>query len=132
MSNGRRPRWSQELEDTVTGVCERSVKGIAGLFKWDEKRAHNLIRGDGQGCDRPCPFMSLRLAQALCWFRIAGVPLQVLKSAAASYYTFMLRSLSCLALMNGMASFTPRKVFSSSRKWGKIIAAGAISARSFV
>ena len=56
MSNGRRPRWSQEHVDTVTGVCERSVKGIAGLFKWDEKRAHNLIRGDGEGCDRPCPF----------------------------------------------------------------------------
>ena len=29
--------------------------------EWDEKRAHNLIRGDGEGCNRPCPFTAIAI-----------------------------------------------------------------------
>ena len=52
VSFGKRPRGLTEEDETVTRVCEQSVKGVVGEFEWDEMGAYFLRRRDRGGFDR--------------------------------------------------------------------------------
>ena len=52
--------------------------------KWYEVWVYRLRSSNGGGGDRPRPFIIIAIwAQALCWPRIAEIPLQGLTSAVA-------------------------------------------------
>ena len=79
----RKPKVAPEKNDIVTDVCKRCVIGGVSVFKWDEKGAQ-VMRGRNEGVETGhIRSVSSRSGQSLCRPRIAGVPLQALKSAVA-------------------------------------------------
>ena len=62
--------------------------------------------------------LSSRSGQALCWLRIAEIPLQGLTSAVALVLCIH-RSLSCLVMMNGEIFSPPRKGILCVQKMGR-------------
>ena len=74
--------------------------------------------------------VSSRSGQSLCWPSVAGVPLQVLKSAVALVLCIGAGGSEQLVHdeWEGSSSLF-RKAFSASRKWCGITAAGPVAAR---
>ena len=73
---------------------------------------------------------SSRSGQALCWPRIAEIPLQGLTSAVALALCIHTGVSELLAHdERGGSSFPSGKAFSASRKWGGMTAAGTIAVR---
>ena len=99
--------------------------------KWYEVWAYRLRSPNGGGGDRPHPFIIIAIwAQALCWPRIAEIPLQGLSSAVALVLCIHTGISELLAHGEwGRSSFPSGKVFSASRKWGGMTAAGTIAVR---
>ena len=84
--------------------------------KWYEVCAYRLRCPNGGGGDRPRPFIIIAIsAQALCWPRIAEIPLQGLVSAVALVLCIHTEVSELLAHDEwGGSSFLFRKAFSAS------------------
>ena len=81
---GKRRGGQPGKDDIVANLCERCIIGAVCHVKWYEVCAYRLRCPNGGGGDRPRPFIIIAIwAQALCWPRIAGIPLQGLVSAVA-------------------------------------------------
>ena len=81
---GKRRRGQPEKDDIVANLCERCIIGAVCHVKWYEVWLYRLRSPNGGGGDRPRPFIIIAIwAQALCWPRIAEIPLQGLTSAVA-------------------------------------------------
>ena len=88
--------------------------------KWYEVWAYRLRSPNGGGGDRPRPFTIIVIwAQALCWPRIAEIPLQGLVSAVALVLCIHTGVSELLAHDEwGGSSFLFRKAFSASCERG--------------
>ena len=130
--NGEGVHWEKGeggSNKTTSSLCERCIMGAVCHVKWYEVWAYRLRSPNGGGGDRPRPFIIIAIwAQALCWPRIAEIPLQGLKSAAAF-------KLCPCAGVSGFpvhdewrgSSFPSEKAFSASREWGGMTATVAVA-----
>ena len=94
--------------------------GAVCHVKWYEVCAIRLRCPNGGGGDRPRPFIIIAIwAQALCWLRIAEIPLQGLVSAVALVLCIHTGVSELLAHDEGRgSSFLFRKAFSASCERG--------------
>ena len=131
--NGEGVHWEKVeggSNKTTPSLYERCIIGAVCHVKLYEVWAYRLRSPNGGGGDRPRPFITSRSGQALCWPRIAEIPLQGLTSAIALVLCIH-TGVSELLGHDGWegSSFPSGKAFSASRKWGGMTAAGTIAVR---
>ena len=101
-------------------LCERCIIDAVCHVKWYEVWAYRLRSPNGGGGDRPRPFIIIAIwAQALCWPKIAEMPLQGLVSAVALVLCIHTGVSELLAHDEwGGSYFLFRKAFSASCERG--------------